>query len=115
MSTRDDLGIIWPGVTWTGTFTWTDDAGDEQNLTGYTATMRVGLPRGEALFTLTHSSGLTLGGVAGTIVVVISAAQSALLKGYGVVSVDLDVANGGVVTPIVRGELTIGAGVEPAA
>lgn len=48
---------------------YTDDT-TLQNLTGYTASMRImDKQNGTVIATLTHSSGITLGGAAGTIVV----------------------------------------------
>lgn len=80
-----DQGVDWPGpvdvganVTWvTGTSLADAVAVD---LTGYTAAMKIrARPGSPVLLSLTSSSGITLGGTAGTILVDITAAQTAAL------------------------------------
>lgn len=94
------------GATWTRTITWRDSAGTAINLTGYTARMMLkrGYKDTVAALSLTNSSGITLGGAAGTIVITITAAQSALLSGQYVY--DLELVNGAVVTRLIEGVIT---------
>ena len=68
------------GETWSRTITWKDSGGSLVNLTGYAAKLVIkSTPSGTALLTLTESSGLTLGGAAGTIAWEMTAAQTAAL------------------------------------
>ena len=79
------------------------------NLTGYTARMmiRTGPEAANALLSLTESAGITLGGAAGTIIITLTAAQTATLPARKL-SYDLElVSAGGIVTNIARGEITV--------
>ena len=76
--------IVDQGETFTRTFTWLTSAGLPVNLTGGTATMKVAklypktfltpAHKDAAVISLTQSSGITLGGVAGTIVPIATSA-----------------------------------------
>lgn len=59
------------------TFTWKDGDGAARNLTGYTATFKV-FPNGggAAVISKTQANAITLGGAAGTIKVVLTAAET---------------------------------------
>lgn len=73
---------IWKGATFQKRVTYFEDAARTQpkNLTGYTADLTIrDAPDGTPLLTLTHLSGLTLGGAAGTIHITIDAATTAAL------------------------------------
>lgn len=66
------------GMSWRRQFTWTDAADALVNLTGYTAAMHIRrhVADTDPLLALTQASGITLGGAAGTIVVVITDEQA---------------------------------------
>jgi hypothetical protein len=84
------------GQTWSYTLTWTDSTGALVNLTGYSATMKAKADPNDttAIFTLTSGSGITLGGVAGTIIIALSATETAALLS-GVYYYDLLLTSGG--------------------
>ena len=91
--------------------TWYSDAATTTpiNLTGYTAQVRI-LDRsgGTVLATLDTSSGITLGGSAGTIKVDKTASQMATWKLNGRGAYDLSVTSGsGISTTLLQGSLEI--------
>lgn len=97
------------GATYDTTFTWTNSAGSAVNLTGYTARLQIreSVDAASTLVSLTSSSGITLGGVAGTVQVTISAtATAALTPGRAVYDLEL-VSGGGVVTRLLEGAVRI--------
>lgn len=69
------------GATFTRTFTWYNAAGAAVDLSNYTAALqlRVNKEDTDPVLSLTQLAGITLGGVAGTIAVTITAAQTAAL------------------------------------
>lgn len=75
--TRINLAL-YQGTTWRRTLTWQAGAPlAAVDLTDFTARLQVRSPfGGEPLLTLTEAAGLTLGGVAGTIGIEITAAQA---------------------------------------
>jgi hypothetical protein len=95
------------GATFDTTFTYTI-GGTAVNLTGYTAAMQVrSAYAASPIISLTNVSGITLGGVAGTIRVVISATTTATYKA-GQYLYDLELTSGsGVVTRLLQGKFTI--------
>jgi hypothetical protein len=98
------------GTTYSQTLTWKID-GTAVNLTGYTARMqaRTDVTATTTILSLTQSAGLTLGGVAGTIIIALTATQTTALAAGNYVY-DLELASsGGVVTRLVQGTLTISA------
>ena len=98
------------GATFTRTITWKDSTGAPVNLTGYTARMQIRerVESSTALVSLTSSSGITLGGVAGTIVITITSTQTDSLPNMkkGVYDLEL-VSSGGVVTRLLQGEVVV--------
>ena len=98
------------GETFDRTVTWKiDDVA--VNLTGYTARMQIRkhTTSASAAVSLTSSSGLTLGGAAGTVQIVISAtATAALDPGRYVYDLEL-VSSGGVVTRVLEGSIVFTA------
>ncbi len=94
------------GETFQLTLTWKDAAGVVINNTGYTAAMQVRetYSSSSTVVSLTNGSGITLGGAAGTVAIVISAATTAALTApfSGVYDLEL-VSGGGVVTRILQG------------
>lgn len=114
MSTRDDLGTIWKGTTWTATVTWTDDAGDPVSIVGISAVARFGAEGRPAVLTITDAAGISLAD--GELVLTLTPTQTAQLGLGGLVAVDVDVSDGaGVVTPLARGIADVGARVGDAA
>ena len=118
--------IIQQGETWGRTLTWKNSAGTPYDLTGYTARMQIRLTADSATPIIelntspTAAQGtITLGGVAGTIGLLLSSALSAGMSfaGASIGTVqegtdtatgqlgvyDLDLTNGTVVTTLARG------------
>lgn len=78
-----DFKPIVQNETWRRTITYKDPSGNPINLTGYTAVMHVreSYQAPAAALTLdTTNGGITLGGAAGTIALVMTATQTAALK-----------------------------------
>jgi hypothetical protein len=98
------------GATFNLLMTWKID-NVAVNLTGYTARLqaRIDVDETETILSLTTGAGITLGGVAGTITLNQSAAQTAVLpKGSYVYDLELQ-SSGGIVTRLLQGELNISA------
>jgi hypothetical protein len=97
------------GATFTHTFTHRVN-GSLVNLTGYSARMqartRVRGMVGSAAFTLTSTSGLTLGGAAGTVAVSISAAVTEILT-PGLYRYDVTLTTGSTVVRAFEGRFTV--------
>lgn len=95
------------GATFTQRLTWKVD-GNPVNLTSYTARMRVkNIFKNFEVLHLTTTSGITLGGAAGTIDLNVSAADMTTVV-PGKYSYDLElVSAGGVVTRLVKGTFTV--------
>jgi hypothetical protein len=95
------------GATWDRTFT-VNVGGTALNLTGYTAAMQVreSADAGTAIISLTNGSGITLGGTAGTIGVVISSAVTAGAAA-GSYSYDLELNSGGTITRLLEGSFNV--------
>jgi hypothetical protein len=98
------------GATFELTITWKDSAGTAINLTGYSARMQVRetYSSTSSVVSLTNGSGITLGGSAGTIAIVISATTTAGLTApfSGVYDLEL-VSAAGVVTRLLQGAATV--------
>jgi len=98
------------GATFELTITWKDSTGAAINLTGYGARMQVRetYSSTSSIVSLTNGSGITLGGSAGTIAIVISATTTAALTApfSGVYDLEL-VSAGGVVTRLLQGAATV--------
>lgn len=109
LGNRFDIEIN-QGATYQLTVTWKDSAGTAINLTGYTARMQVRETYSSAstIVSLTDASGITLGGAAGTIAILISATTTAALTApfSGVYDLEL-VSAGGVVTRLLQGAATV--------
>ncbi len=95
------------GATWDKTFT-VSIGGTALNLTGYTAAMQVREAAGASttLVSLTNGSGITLGGTAGTIGVVISSTASAAISA-GSYSYDLELNSGSTITRLLEGAFNV--------
>lgn len=75
MTTRQDFEIN-QGASFAWTYTWRDSAGDPVDLTGYSARLSIREHvRGVLELNLVDGDGITLGGDAGTIAIVIGATQ----------------------------------------
>lgn len=109
LGNRFDITIN-QGATFELTVTWKDSAGTAINLTGYSARMQVRETYSSAstVVSLTNGSGITLGGAAGTIAILISATTTAALTApfSGVYDLEL-VSAGGVVTRLLQGAATV--------
>ena len=104
--------IIDQGADFYLNVTWLDPNGNPYNLTGYTATFTLRQDFGKPIiWTLTESSGLTLGGSAGTIVIHATSAQTSQPEGSYVA--ELMVANGSVKTSLIKGHIVLKAKVAP--
>jgi hypothetical protein len=95
------------GATWDRTFTVTV-GGTALDLTGYTAAMQVRESAGAAtaLISLTNGSGITLGGTAGSISLVIASTASASVAA-GSYSYDLELNSGSTVTRLLEGAFNV--------
>lgn len=92
------------GQTFSETVTWTV-AGTPVNLTGYTARMQVrpNVDSSEKYVDISSTSGITLGGAAGTVALTVSATTMATVPaGKHVYDLEL-VSSGGVVTRLLAG------------
>jgi hypothetical protein len=109
LGNRYDLEIK-QGATLSLTATWKDSTEAVINLTGYTARMQVrsAYDATSTILSLTSSSGITLGGAAGTIAITASATVTAALTApwAGVWDLEL-VSGGGVVTRLLEGAATV--------
>ncbi len=78
------------------------------DLTGYTAAMQVREAAGAAtaLISLTNGSGITLGGTAGTIGIVVAATATAAVSA-GSYSYDLEINSGGTITRLLEGSFNV--------
>lgn len=98
------------GATFELTITWNDSNGDPINLTGYTARMQVRetYSSSSTIISLTQASGITLGGAAGTIAILISATTTAALTAPFSGVYDLELVSGaGVVTRVLQGAAVV--------
>lgn len=96
------------GATYQLVVAWKDGNGDPVNLTGYSARMKLkDTYGGTTLVSLTDSDGITLGGSAGTLAIVIADTLTATLAGTshtkGVYDLEVESA-GGVTTRILEGK-----------
>lgn len=102
--------IIEQGATYTLNLIWKDSASVPVNLTGYSARMQVRrtFNSDDTLLDLSSSNGdITLGGALGTIAIVASATDTALIYvKTGFYDIELE-SSSGVVTRLMEGEVTI--------
>ena len=93
------------GATFDKTFTVEDSSG-YVNWTGYTATLKIReYLNSEPVVSLSSGSGITLGGAAGTVQIVISASASADIT-PGSYIYDLELASGSYVVRLLQGKAT---------
>jgi len=99
--------IVWRGETFSRVITWYDSSDALIDLTSYTAKMYIRNKGGTLLLELTNSSGLTLGGTAGTITWLMTSAQTSLLS-IGDNPYDLKLTTGGgTVVYLIYGVITV--------
>ena len=101
---------IQQGATLSLVATWNDSTGAAVNLTGYTARLQVrtSYAATSTILSLTSSSGITLGGAAGTITITVSATDTAALTAPWIGVYDLELVSGsGVVTRLLEGTATV--------
>jgi len=98
------------GASFDYTLTW-QTAGTPVNLSGYTARMQVrdGYDGGSAIVSLVSGTGISLGGTAGTIVVALTATETAAIDATpsGQYVYDLELVNGATVTRLVEGTFIV--------
>lgn len=99
------------GATFSRVLTWRDSANALINLTGYTARMQVrtDYASSTAELSLTTENGkITLGGALGTITLLVSASDMAVMPARSFVY-DLEMVNGATVTRLVEGSFAVKA------
>lgn len=97
------------GATLTRTLTYKDSTGALVNLTGFTARMQVRADvesTSTVLSLTTENGGITLGGVAGTVLITATATQTAALTA-GDYAYDLELVSGATVTRLVQGSFLV--------
>lgn len=98
------------GASWDYTLTW-QTGGTPVNLSGYTGRMQVrdGYEGGSAIVSLVSGTGVTLGGTAGTILLELTAAQTAAIDATpsGQYVYDLELVSGATVTRLVEGTFIV--------
>jgi hypothetical protein len=103
---------VYAGADFDQTFTITQ-GGTALNLTNYSASMQVreAADATAILLSLTSGTGITLGGTAGTVAVVITSAQSSALSA-GSYAYDLELVSGGnIVTRLLQGGFSVSGNV----
>lgn len=102
--------VIEQGTTFNPVLTYADSAGTAIDLTGYTARMQIRLKRTSTAFLhelTTEGVGITLGGVAGTIALLISATDTTAFT-FTTAVYDLElITAGGIVTRLLQGSVTL--------
>ena len=96
------------GDTWTMTVQVQDNNGAAKDLTGYTAKFQIrNKASSTSLLSLTESSGIAITAATGTLVITITAAQSAAFT-FNKAKYALQItSSGGVVTTILHGDMSI--------
>jgi hypothetical protein len=98
------------GSTWTLQLIYKDPNGTPINLTGYTAKMQVRrkFDSSTAVLTLTSlpGGGITITGITGTIDLLATDEQTEVIEG-GLYVYDLELNNGGAITRLIQGQITI--------
>lgn len=96
------------GVTLDWLFTWYDSSGVLKDLTGYTAALKIRRTAGssDTLASWTSPAEITLGGVAGTVRVLVTATVTAALDFIRGVY-DLELTTGSTVIRLVEGFVTL--------
>jgi len=110
MAAADYKLIIDQGSTFQLRVTWKDSNGDPVDLTPYSARLmlRTDYEAASPTISLTSSSGITLGGAAGTIDIEMTASQTSGLVPC-VYVYDLELVNGSTVYKLIRGDAIVRA------
>lgn len=103
--------VLFQGATWDRTFTWESPPGTPVNLTGCTARLQLRVrdsdPDPPLLELTSQNGGITLGGAAGTVAVVITPAQSSALA-FKTANYDLEIVwPSGRVDRFLQGTITL--------
>lgn len=101
--------VIEQGATFQKTVTWKDSAGDEIDLSGYSARMQIRARKSSTttLLSITDADYITLGGAAGTVAISIPASVTADLDFRRAVY-DLElVSGGGIVYRLIEGTVEL--------
>jgi len=111
MSDRNPVYNLIPfmqGDTWTMTVQVTDNNGAAKDLTDYTAKLQIRERASSvALLSLTHASGIAITPATGTLVITITATQSAAFT-FNKAKYALQITSGaGIVTTILHGDVEI--------
>lgn len=99
------------GSTWSVSLVYKDPSGNPINLTGYTAKMQLRKKYDSATAALTLATGgqgIVITGATGTIAITATDEQTATLD-PGFYVYDLDLNNGGVITRLIQGQVTVSA------
>lgn len=109
---KEGFWVIKKGASWSTVLTYYNSDDTLVNLAGKTARMvfKPSFGSDTEILELTSSSGITLGGAAGTITLALTTTQTALFKCKTAVF-DLQLITGSVVDTIATGEVTISEGV----
>ena len=111
-ATGDTNCVVDQNADFTMTVTYTAPNGAPINLSGFTAEMMIRPGYADpAVITLTETSGITLGGSAGTVVVFTIAAQNSPLTANKSYVYDLVLTNSGAKTRLIAGSYFIDPGV----
>ena len=105
--------VIEQGITYKQSLIWQDEFGVVIDLTNYTARMQVRnkLESKDPLISITDASGITLGGVAGTIAILVSSTVTDAIENIsGVYDLEL-IDSAGEVTRLIEGTVTFVRGV----
>jgi hypothetical protein len=97
------------GAQWTLTVVYDDSNGNPIDLTGYTARMQVRrkFDSPTAVLTLdTGGQGIVITPLTGTLALTATTGQTGLVEG-GIYVYDLEITNGGVVTRLIQGNMTV--------
>lgn len=108
MVTKYDFELV-QGATFSKTLTYKDSSGDPVDLTGYTGRLQIRTTKDAASAELeltTENGGMTLGGTAGTIALLVSAATTGSASYTGGVY-DLELVNGSTVTRLLEGNFPL--------
>ncbi len=102
---------VYTGATFFQSITWENEDGTPVDLTGYTAAMQAKAGSVTLININTDNGGITLGGVDGTIELLISAEDTSVLPSANCKYDLLLTSSGGFVYPLLGGTLTIRQGV----
>jgi hypothetical protein len=94
------------GATFSRVITWKDGANNLVDLSGKTAKMQIRDSKNAVILTLTDTSGIALGGTAGTITINRTADQTRALA-FDTAKYDLEITTGSNVKRLLQGVITL--------